>query len=229
MSSKSHQSLGIRALLHRGFLIVLLVASSFATLLHAEPLAHAELTDAEECLSADGIWVIVEDDEGVFATGCAKEPTNGVAALKQIRVAVNQTNDGWQSVCEISGRPAGMCNKNNGFNQQTGEYWTYWHGTTVNGSISWKLSDVMASNYVPPAGTIEGWRWGDGKIHPALENKLIAPQADEQPSRSTDSNTRSVAVPTMIAVAILVIALVVLGLKRRNSHQLLDDEEFDDE
>jgi len=41
-------------------------------------------------------------------------------------------------------------------------YWTYWHDTGSN----WQYSPVGASSYRPAAGTVEGWNYDDGQVHP---------------------------------------------------------------
>lgn len=186
--------------------------------------AAAETLDANACAESQGVWVIVDDGQQVIAAGCAHDPKDGIDALTQIGVAVQQTNDNWQTICELSGVPEESCEKYNGFNSETGEFWSYWHRPTVDGE--WAFSELMANNYVPPAGSVEGWRWGDGTAQPQWQAVAVESATDEAapaPGDEPAAEKSSILVPTLVAVAILVVALIALGLRRRMTSQSAPD------
>ena len=113
----------------------------------------------DACTSGDGVTVVVDFRDlknangkkmNVVRVGCAEgAQASGLTAL----VAAGFDVDPAQPfVCTIDNRPIDnpTCPPPDGF-------WSYSHG--VRGHKKWQLSGVGAGDWVPPAGSLEGWSW----------------------------------------------------------------------
>jgi len=112
----------------------------------------------EQCGGATGVTVVVDfrnlhNEAGKVMNkvkiGCAKGPqSDGLTALLDAGFDVDPDSD---FLCEIDDRPLpedSVC-------ASTG-YWSYWHAERDG---RWKFSNVGPADWVPPAGSLEGWSW----------------------------------------------------------------------
>ena len=134
--------------LRRSAVLLIAAVLSLGTLL-APPPAHAA-DPAVACLEAGRVWVVVDDGTGAVTGGCATDGSSGLAALTSAGFTV-VANGGF--VCQINGQPT-TCDTSNK------DWWSYFHRSqTTPGTFgAWEFSEVMASQYKPLAGSIEGWR-----------------------------------------------------------------------
>lgn len=161
--------------LRKAATLVALTASA-AALTPAVAQAAEVPTTASECVKADKVWVEIETGDAATSTGgCATEFATGIDALKSAA-----TNAGF-SVDSLESSYGEYVTGINGVSPEWSEsnpvYWSYFNGTVGdNGKVSWVYNATGASNSAPQAGSVEGWKVGDGKTVPALST-VAAPSA----------------------------------------------------
>lgn len=170
---------------------------------------------AQACTDGGGVWVAVDLPEKTIAAGCAHNPSNGMDALRQIGVEPRQTPDKPGFVCAMQGLPEGACSRHEGYDKKTRSYWSYWHATAP--GAPWSYSQQGAEQRKPPAGSVEGWRWGD-KVQPrTTASPVAAPAEVPEPSSGT---------PWWVWAALAVTALgglVVMWQRRRGNDADAED------
>ncbi len=108
------------------------------------------VTDAETCVSAGKVFVLVVDDTGKeIGHGCADAPTSGNDALTKAGLKFSLT-PGSAMVCTIAGMPS-QCPKT-----FAGQYWSYW---TASQGKEYGYATTGSDTSKPAAGSIEGWCW----------------------------------------------------------------------
>ena len=116
------------------------------TMLMSSATAHAA-DSAADCLRADNVWVVVQDNDKTPQGACATSFSTGYDAMVSAGFDVN----GEGFVCQINGAPA-TCSLDDA-------WWSYWHLTpNATGWDSWEFSELGLSSYEPKPGTVEGWR-----------------------------------------------------------------------
>ena len=133
----------------------------------------------------DGVRVVVDARAlgGSITTRCAPgTPGSGLAALEAAghRYSFVPRNPGM--VCTIDARPA-PCN-----GAPVDAYWSYWYAPAGG---SWTYASFGAGNRTPPAGSVEGWRFGDGSAPPGVPPPVNgpAPATDDGGGDSNTSNS----------------------------------------
>ena len=165
-----HASISRRARLVPALLLAtagaLPASAALATPL-ATPLATAVGADGA-CPDATGVTVVVDATEvdGEVSVGCATDPATGTEALAQAGFAETRDPSGY--ICAVGGLPD-PCPT-----EFTGSYWSYW--TAAPGG-EWTAYAEGSDTAVPAAGTVEGWRYGDGNQPPAVAPADVLPGA----------------------------------------------------
>lgn len=130
---------------------------------------------AAACVQAGKVWVVVERDTGLQSGGCASAFGTGLEALQSAGFA--PTGTGY--ITAIDGYPS---------TTSDAAYWSYWHadkpvqdGSTL--AYGWTYSSVGASEFVPKAGSVEGWRYVQlsGSAAPSWRLSVKAPTTPETP------------------------------------------------
>lgn len=151
----------------RARVIPALLLAAAATLPASAALAAApDLGDA--CADETGVTVVVDatELEGDLTVGCAPDPATGTEALAQAGFAEARDPSGY--ICAVGGLPD-PCPT-----EFTGSYWSYW--TAAPGG-EWTAYAEGSDTAVPAAGTVEGWRYGDGTQPPAVAPADVMPGA----------------------------------------------------
>lgn len=194
-----------------GGLILSLVCAAGALL----PVDHASAaTTASACT---GVTVVVDfsDLGGGVKLGCAASGFDtGRDALQSAGFTPTDSQPGL--VCTIDAKPD-PCPTT-----FKGSYWSYWHGES--GDAKWTSYQVGADSSHPVAGSVEGWRYNDGKVGPGLSpqgavTRATAPRANVkntslgQPSHTPGSNP----LPLILGggVVVLLGAVITVWLLRR--------------
>jgi hypothetical protein len=113
---------------------------------------------AGACRDAKGITVVV--DATAFGDGvkvrCAPQPVrSGFDALTKAGFSYQGTTQYPGLLCRIDGEPASdPCHSA----PPADAYWAYWHAPRGG---DWVYSTSGAGTRVPPAGSVEGWAFGD--------------------------------------------------------------------
>lgn len=112
----------------------------------------------KQCGGAAGVTVVVDfrnlhNEDGKIMNkvkiGCAKGPqSDGFTALLGAGFEVDPDSD---FVCEIDDRPLPEDSE-----CASAGYWSYWHAERDG---RWEFSGVGPADWVPPAGSLEGWSW----------------------------------------------------------------------
>ena len=154
-------------------IVGLAVAAALALTVPATPALAAP--DPASCA---GVWVVVDAGAGAAPkVGCATSFTTGGDALASAGVAVVRKGNGM--ICQLDGVPDACVTS-------ATAYWSYWHATRQpDGRYSaWTYATSGADVSRPEAGSVEGWRFGDGSTGPTL-----APDAVGAPGAPTGSGT----------------------------------------
>lgn len=122
----------------------------------------------EACPDETGVTVVVDatELEGDLTVGCAADPATGTEALAQAGFTEARDPSGY--ICAVGGLPD-PCPT-----EFTGSYWSYW--TAAPGG-EWTAYAEGSDTAVPAAGTVEGWRYGDGTQPPAVAPADVMPGA----------------------------------------------------
>ena len=142
--------------------------------------APAPAALAGACTDATGITVVV--DFSAFGDGvvvrCAPQPVrSGFDALTRAGFTFAGTTQFPGLLCRINGEPASdPCHGA----PPPNAYWGYWHAPRGG---SWTYSTSGAGSRVPPAGSVEGWSFGDrdepGMAPPAAGDDPDDPSAHD--------------------------------------------------
>lgn len=130
---------------------------------------------AGDCLANGNVWVIVQSPNGTRA-GCATSFGDGEAALRSAGHSLTHNSTGL--ICRINGYPADCP-------ESPMPFWTYFHAPAGG---SWTFSNHGAAFRTPGAGTVEGWRYGDG-----------GPPSSAPPAKTTPQPTTTAPKPTTTA------------------------------
>lgn len=154
----------------RALVTVLLLAGAAAlpasaALASSQP-SVADLSGA--CADESGVTVVVDatELEGDVTVACAPDPATGTEALAQAGIAETRDPSGY--ICAVGGLPD-PCPT-----EFTGSYWSYW--TAAPGG-EWTAYAEGSDTAVPAAGTVEGWRYGDGTQPPSVAPADVLPGA----------------------------------------------------
>jgi len=133
---------------------------------------------AGACTDTTGITVIV--DFSAFGEGievrCAPQPVrSGFDALTRAGFTFAGTTQFPGLLCRINGEPASdPCHGA----PPPDAYWGYWHAPRGG---SWTYSSSGAGSRVPPAGSVEGWSFGD-RDEPGIAPPAPAPTPTTRPA-----------------------------------------------
>lgn len=131
-------------------------------------LSAVGITEAQaapgQCAAGGGVTVVVDfaglGDRGI-AHGCATDPGNGLSALRSATASVRTTSAGF--VCQIDTQPTDQtCVRT----PPASAYWSYWYALA--GQSTWTYSGLGATFRTPPAGSVDGWRFGGSSDKPAI-------------------------------------------------------------
>lgn len=155
----------------RARVIPALLLAAAASLPASAALAAPPVTVADAggaCPDDTGVSVVVDatELEGDLSVGCAPDPATGTEALAQAGFAETRDPSGY--ICAVRGLPD-PCPT-----EFTGSYWSYW--TAAPGG-EWTAYAEGSDTAVPVAGTVEGWRYGDGTQPPAVAPADVLPGA----------------------------------------------------
>lgn len=156
----------------RARVIPALLLAAAGTLSASAALAAPLVTVADvgdACPDETGVTVVVDatELEGDLTVGCAADPATGTEALAQ--AGFTETRDPSGYICAVGGLPD-PCPT-----EFTGSYWSYW--TAAPGG-EWTTYAEGSDTAVPAAGTVEGWRYGDGTQPPAVAPVDVMPGAN---------------------------------------------------
>lgn len=127
---------------------------------------------AGDCLADGFVWVIVQSPNGTRA-GCATSFGNGEAALRSAGHSISHNSSGL--ICRINGYPADCP-------ESPMSYWAYFHAPAGG---AWSYSNFGAANRTPGAGTVDGWRYGDGAAPNTRPPAKSVPQPTTQAPKPT--------------------------------------------
>lgn len=146
-----------------------LLTAVFAALLTVTsvivPAAKAEAWSNGACATAKGVTVVVDYAGlgGGTVVRCAPgSQASGVTALRNAGFSVSFVQQNMSQglfVCRIDGQPvptAESCVSTPPANAS----WSYWYADRGG---SWRYSSAGAGNRRPPAGSVEGWRFTNGR------------------------------------------------------------------
>ncbi|MFV0406856.1 MAG: hypothetical protein ACK5LN_08570 [Propioniciclava sp.] len=185
----------------------------WSTLLVASIAVTASAPAAAEPSPCPGVWVVV----GHERARCAAEYDTGKVALTSAGFAVVEAQPGL--LCRIDERPA-TCRLT------ADAYWSYWH-TSQNADGSWQPWEYSSVGYTtsrPPAGSADGWTFGDGSEPPpamtaalAEQTPAITPSPPGANAEPTGARPDANLAPTLATGAILVVGggALLWWLRRR--------------
>lgn len=156
----------------RAGLLVLAVGATLT--LPALPAAADE--DAQACLDAGNVWVVVQQGDAVD-DGCATEFANGIEALTSAGFEPD-VSDGF--VAKIDAEPS---------DPGPEDWWSYWF---LEPGGEWVSYQVGAEESEPEAGTVQGWRLWDSYSTQA-EAPTVDPLATDDQSSGEASPSESAA------------------------------------
>lgn len=147
--------------------------------------------------------------DGELNTYCATDHSSGLAALSSI-LPVTSKSTGF--VTQIDGIPADG-------RIAVDHYWSYWHATpNASGVLSdWVYSEQGASDAVPSAGSVEGWKFvvTQTAIPPTIAPEGVVASTTTAPSVSPSATATTTppdtADPTDIPWAMIVTVVIVVG------------------
>ncbi len=153
------------------------------------PLAATANADGA-CADESGVTVVVDatELEGDVIVSCAADPATGTEALAQ--AGISETRDPSGYICAVDGLPD-PCPT-----EFTGSYWSYW--TAAPGGV-WTAYAEGSDTAVPAAGTVEGWRYGDGTQPPAVAPADVLPGTGAQAAEETEDGAAEAAAPGLAA------------------------------
>ena len=151
---------------------------------------------------------------GGIQVGCAPgDPASGREALQSAGFAAV---DGFPGlICAINSAPD-PCPA-----EFTGSYWSYW---TAEPGGDWVAHQVGADTADPVPGSVEGWRYGDGTMPPAVAPAAVAqarssvgapPASLEEESGRNPAPLTSASVAGLGGAALLLGAAGVVARRRR--------------
>lgn len=133
-------------------------------------LPHPAAADA----CADGVVVVVDASAsgGGIDQACVPAGGSGIDALHAAGHTTSYVPNLPGMVCTIDGRPD-PCN-----GAPAHAYWSYWHADQGG---SWRYSSEGPLARHPAAGTVEGWRFGDGSAAPGIAPPGGSPSPERAP------------------------------------------------
>jgi hypothetical protein len=138
------------------------------------------------------IGLVVQFGDGTTITRCIDgDGLTGydLLQLSGFEVIASFSNAG-TAICKIGGDG---CPAENCFCQHPPNYWSYWHLLDGN----WVYSPMGASSYPVSAGSVEGWRWGQGDPPPVISfDSICAPPPTEPPTATIPPPTPTIPPPT---------------------------------
>lgn len=140
---------------------------------------------AAACSGTSGVTVVVQFPDGHVEIGCALgDPSTGVEALENAGFPVDPVYKS-AFVCRIKGEPStDHCQSTPPANA----YWAYYHAESGGG---WAYSTSGAWGRNPKPGSVEGWRFGDGKCYPQESQQDCDERRNPPPApKPTPSATR---------------------------------------
>lgn len=141
------------------------LAATLAAVLILVPVPKVEAWSSGACTTTNGVTVIVDYAGlgGGTVVRCASgSQSSGVTALRNAGFSVSFVQQNMSQglfVCRIDGKPvpsAESCANTPPANAS----WSYWHADRGG---SWRYSSAGAGNRRPPAGSVEGWRFTNGR------------------------------------------------------------------
>lgn len=145
------------------------------------------------CLADDNVWVVVQSPDWV-TTGCATEFGTGEEALTSAGMAIEHNASGM--ICQINNFPA-TCDA------APMPYWAYSHAVAGG---PWETAVIGADERTPPAGSIEGWRFGTG------EAPEVIVASGEQPTSNESADEGSPMGLYLTIGGVVVAAIAVAGV-----------------
>lgn len=151
------------------------------------PAAPAHAVDQSTCLRNGMVWVAT----GGGGAACVS-PGSGQSALTQAFGAGAIKNSPNGMICQIAGYPGvNNCSyARDGWDPATQEYLVYWHyypcdvfpsGFGGNACNQWVYSQMGATGYVAPGGSVDYWQYGTTQAYPALAVAPVAPPVAPPP------------------------------------------------
>lgn len=155
----------------------------------------SEASSSGACTTTNGVTVVV--DYGTLGGGtsvrCAPGGQgSGISALRNAGFSVTDLSGNLSLgffVCRINGQP-GSGQENCAVTPPRGSSWVYWHASRGG---SWQFSNSGAANRTPPAGSVEGWRFGGGgQVKPSVAPpaRIVEPTRPANKPRPTTKPTR---------------------------------------
>lgn len=147
------------------------------------------------CADPDGVTVVVDATElgGDVVVGCAPSPATGTEALAQ--AGFTEARDPSGLLCAIEGLPD-PCPT-----EFTGSWWVYWSAAPDG---EWVSAMEGPDTATPAAGSVEGWRYGDGTVPPDALPAEVAPgtgDAEVPDEAEPETGADAVAAPDAEATA----------------------------
>ncbi len=133
-------------------------AAAVALVSGAGLVAAPSSASAADCTTETGVLVVVDFGDGRVQSGCASgNPASGEGATTAAGFALAHNASGL--ICRVASYPAD-CPASPPFDA----YWSFWHSTQrADGSYTgWVFARVGAAAWDPPAGSVQGWRFGGG-------------------------------------------------------------------
>lgn len=141
---------------------------------------------AAESTCEDGVAVVVDftDLGGGVEVGCAEGvPASGRAALLAAGFTATDASSGY--ICAIDALPD-PCPE-----VFDGSFWSYWNASPGG---EWLTYSEGADTSQPQPGSIEGWRYNDGTVPPAIDTGAVFVAGDataETPTSPVDAQNQS--------------------------------------
>lgn len=134
---------------------------------------------AAACAGTSGVTVVVQFPDNHVETGCAAgDPDSGLRALELAGFSYAFVPGQAPAICAINGSPGSDC-------WGKDHYWAYFH---ANRGGSWSYANSGAT-YNPPAGSVEGWRFGDGAAPTTPPPAAVAPKPSPSPTAEPTPST----------------------------------------
>ena len=163
-------------------------ASAAAVLLTALAVLLPLPAPTAQAASCSGVWEVVET-----TVRCTTSYASGLDALRGAGFSIQTLGSGF--VCQIDGAPS-TCTMNT-------PYWSYWHATrNADGSWgAWQYATRGASQYVPPAGSADGWSFGNGTPPAGRPPASATTTTTTKATSTTTTTTKAVTTTTTTSAA----------------------------
>jgi len=149
---------------------------------------------AAACSGTSGVTVVVQFPDWTEIGCAAGNPSSGFAALTSAGFSLTYAQgNGAGALCRIDGVPgSNPCTSMPPANA----YWSYWHAKPGG---SWGYASTGGGAYDPAPGSVEGWRFGDGKTAPSTKPPAVSspkPTPKPSPKPSTKPSAKPAPEPT---------------------------------